>query len=97
MEGIYFCPHGPADDCQCRKPRPGLLLQIRDRLQVDIASALAIGDSLRDLEAAWALGASAMLVLTGKGAHTLERHADRLGTTPVYPNLSAAADAILAR
>ena len=97
VEGIFFCPHGPADDCQCRKPRPGLLLQIRDRLQVDIASALVIGDSLRDLEAAWALGASAMLVLTGKGAQTLERHADRLGTTPVYPSLSAAADAILAR
>jgi D-glycero-D-manno-heptose 1,7-bisphosphate phosphatase len=97
LEGIFFCPHGPADDCQCRKPRPGLLLQIRDRLQVDIGSALVIGDSLRDLEAAWALGASAMLVLTGKGAQTLERHADRLGETPVYPNLAAAADAILAR
>jgi D-glycero-D-manno-heptose 1,7-bisphosphate phosphatase len=97
VEGIFFCPHGPADDCQCRKPRPGLLLQIRDRLQVDIASALVIGDSLRDLEVAWALGASAMLVLTGKGAQTLERHADRLGTTPVFPNLAAAADAILAR
>ena len=97
LDGIFFCPHGPADGCACRKPKPGLLLEIQAQLHVDLTAALVIGDSLRDLEAAWAVGASAMLVLTGKGARTLERHADRLGATQVFTNLSAAADAILAR
>lgn len=97
LDGIFFCPHGPADDCGCRKPKPGLLLEIQAQFHVDLKAALVIGDSLRDLEAAWAVGASAMLVLTGKGARTLEQHANRLGATPVFANLSAAADAILAQ
>jgi D-glycero-D-manno-heptose 1,7-bisphosphate phosphatase len=58
------------------------LLAIRDRFGVNPVDMVVIGDSLRDLESAWAVGATAILVLTGKGAGTLARYPDRLGSTP---------------
>lgn len=73
LEGIYYCPHGPDDGCSCRKPQPGLLLQIAHDLQIDLGQAIAVGDSLRDLQAAAAVGARPVLVLTGKGRLTLDQ------------------------
>ncbi len=70
LEGIYYCPHGPDDGCSCRKPKPGLLLQIGLDLNTDLSHAIAVGDSLRDLQAAAAVGSTPVLVLTGKGAKT---------------------------
>jgi D-glycero-D-manno-heptose 1,7-bisphosphate phosphatase len=67
IDGIYFCPHAPEDDCSCRKPKPGLLQEIAARHGVDLAGVPAIGDSLRDIEAARAAGATPILVRTGKG------------------------------
>ena len=96
VEAIFFCPHRPEEHCPCRKPRPGLLLSVRERFGVGASDLLVIGDSLRDLESAWAAGAAAALVLTGKGGRTLADHRERLGETPVYRDLAAAADAILA-
>ena len=65
IEAFFFCPHGPADDCSCRKPRAGLLLALRDRLGIDLAQTPFIGDRLSDVVAARSVGARAMLVRTG--------------------------------
>ena len=67
VDGIYFCPHGPDDACGCRKPRPGLLREIAARHGIELTGVPTIGDSLRDLEAARAVGATPILVRTGKG------------------------------
>ena len=57
IDAIFFCPHGPRDACQCRKPKPGLLLDIANRLNLSLTGVPAVGDSTRDLEAAQAVSA----------------------------------------
>jgi D-glycero-D-manno-heptose 1,7-bisphosphate phosphatase len=71
IEAIFFCPHGPDDNCDCRKPKAGLLEDIGRRLKVDLTGVPAVGDSLRDLQAARAVGACPVLVRTGKGKRTV--------------------------
>lgn len=60
------CPHQPSDGCTCRKPKPGLLLRARREMGSDLSSAFVVGDQLSDLQAAWAVGSHAMLVLSGE-------------------------------
>lgn len=90
LEGIYFCPHGPDDGCRCRKPRTGLFDEIAMRHAVALAGVPAIGDSLRDLEAARAIGAAPILVRTGKGAEAEVRVPKDWGVA-VFDDLAAAA------
>ena len=71
IDAIFFCPHTAEDQCECRKPRPGMLKQIRERFDIDPKSTPVVGDSLRDLQAGDALGFVPHLVLTGKGRKTL--------------------------
>jgi D-glycero-D-manno-heptose 1,7-bisphosphate phosphatase len=89
IDAIFFCPHTNADKCNCRKPKPGMFQEIAQRYNVDLAGVPAIGDSLRDLQAAVAVGAQPILVLTGKGQKT---HADPNlpPGTQVFPDLAAA-------
>lgn len=70
IDAIFFCPHTNADMCDCRKPKPGMLQEVAARYNIDLAGVPAIGDSLRDLQAAAAIKAQPMLVLTGKGQKT---------------------------
>ena len=70
IEAVFFCPHTSEDKCSCRKPKAGMLQEIATRLRCDLDCVPAIGDSLRDLQAAALVGAQPMLVLTGKGAKT---------------------------
>jgi D-glycero-D-manno-heptose 1,7-bisphosphate phosphatase len=70
IDAIFFCPHAGDADCDCRKPRPGMLLEIGKRLNVPLEGVPMVGDSLRDLQAAAAAGARPVLVLTGKGRKT---------------------------
>ena len=99
VEAVFFCPHAPEDECDCRKPAPGLFLQISQRFGVPAAQMVAVGDSVRDAQAALAAGCEAHLVLSGQSV------AHRDGTLPpglpagvnVHPDLSAFADAIVAR
>jgi D-glycero-D-manno-heptose 1,7-bisphosphate phosphatase len=70
IDAIFFCPHTNADDCDCRKPKPGMLREVGTRYNVDLTGVPVIGDSLRDLQSARAVGAQPMLVLTGKGKKT---------------------------
>lgn len=94
VEAVFYCPHGPGDGCECRKPRPGLLREIEQRLGVDLRETVCVGDTLRDLEAARAVGARPVLVRSGKGERTL---ADGRGVegVAVYDDLAAFAQAFL--
>ncbi|MEO8223214.1 MAG: D-glycero-beta-D-manno-heptose 1,7-bisphosphate 7-phosphatase [Gammaproteobacteria bacterium] len=95
LSGIFFCPHSPTDDCQCRKPRAGLMRQIEATFGVSLQGRPAIGDSWRDLEAAWTVGARAMLVRTGNGAGT-EPRLDAGHAAEVFADLAAAATLLIA-
>ncbi|WP_373185893.1 D-glycero-beta-D-manno-heptose 1,7-bisphosphate 7-phosphatase [Halopseudomonas sp.] len=90
---IRFCPHGPDDLCDCRKPRSGLFRQIAEHFQLPLAGVPVVGDSLRDLQAGTAVGCSPFLVRTGKGAET-ELKPLPAGTL-VFDNLAAVADHLL--
>ncbi len=94
LAGIYYCPHGPEDRCDCRKPKPGLLRQIASAFNIDLAGVPAVGDSLRDLQAARAVGARPILVRTGKGERTFAK-GEGLDDVAVYADLAAVADALL--
>ena len=72
IDAVFFCPHAADSNCECRKPKPGLLREISSRMGVELAGVPMIGDSLRDVEAAAAVGAKPYLVLTGKGRKTRE-------------------------
>jgi D-glycero-D-manno-heptose 1,7-bisphosphate phosphatase len=90
IDAIFFCPHTNADNCACRKPKPGMLQEIAERYNVDLSGVPVVGDSLRDLQAAVAVGAQPMLVLTGKGRKT-EKDAALPSHSFIFPDLGAAA------
>lgn len=85
---IAYCPHGPHDACLCRKPKPGLLLQISQYFSIPFEHILVVGDSLRDLQAAEAVKALPVLVLSGKGAKTLKSHPELVDQVDIYPDLA---------
>jgi D-glycero-D-manno-heptose 1,7-bisphosphate phosphatase len=88
IDAIFFCPHAEESGCACRKPKPGMLLEIGKRLNVPMEGVPMVGDSPRDLQAAAAAGARPVLVLTGKGRKT--RAAGGLPPgTEVYADLAA--------
>jgi len=70
---IVYCPHGPDEGCDCRKPQPGMLQTIAAHYQVDLAGVWFVGDSKGDLEAALTVDAQPILVKTGKGEKTLSK------------------------
>jgi D-glycero-D-manno-heptose 1,7-bisphosphate phosphatase len=90
IDAVFFCPHTNTDRCSCRKPQAGLFAEIAARYNADLTDVPAVGDSLRDLLAAVAVGAQPMLVLTGKGRKTAEDPALPPATL-VFPDLAAAA------
>ena len=94
LEAILYCPHGPDDDCNCRKPKAGNFTELAQRLRVELDNVPAIGDSLRDIQAAQAVGAHPILVKTGKGEKTLADGAlpDNIA---VYDDLATAVNALL--
>lgn len=74
LDAIYYCPHHPTAgeppyraDCECRKPRPGMLLQAAAEHDIDLASSYVVGDKYSDVRLAHAVGASGVLVMTGYG------------------------------
>ncbi len=94
LEAILYCPHDPDDDCNCRKPKAGNFTELAQRLRVELNNVPAIGDSLRDIQAAQVVGANPILVKTGKGERTLAE-----GNLPdniaVYDDLATAVNALL--
>jgi D-glycero-D-manno-heptose 1,7-bisphosphate phosphatase len=89
IDAIFFCPHTNADNCDCRKPKAGMFKEIAARYNTDLSGVPVVGDSLRDLQAALAVGAQPLLVLTGKGKKTQADPALPAGV-PVYASLAAA-------
>ena len=102
IDAIFFCPHTPEDNCICRKPKPGLLLEASTRLHLPLAGIPFVGDSDTDVEAALAVGAQPVLVKTGNGGPT---HATQLtqnrksapSRVSVYADLTAFVVALLDR
>lgn len=92
IDAIFFCPHGPEAKCSCRKPKPGMFEQAALRYGVSLNGVVAVGDSLRDLQAAAAVGCRTFLVKTGKGLRTLADKSEALPTgTQVFDDLLAIA------
>lgn len=93
LDRIVYCPHSPDAGCDCRKPRPGLLTRLARAYGRGLVGVPCIGDSKRDLEAAAAVGARPILVLTGHGEAT--RRALEPGQPEHYPDLAAAVEQLL--
>lgn len=95
IDAVFYCPHTGDAHCECRKPKPGMLAEIGHRYHVDMGGVPCVGDSLRDLVAAEAVGGQPMLVLTGKGEKTL-RDGSFPKNTVIFPDLAFAVSALLA-
>lgn len=93
IEAIYYCPHSPEDQCSCRKPKPGLLKEFSSDFNKSLSDVYFIGDKLADIQAANEAGANPMLVKTGKGQNTLDKHPDI--NAPIFRNLYDAAKFII--
>ncbi len=94
IEAIFFCPHTASDNCDCRKPRQGMFSTISERFDTPLEDVPSVGDSLRDLQAAFLAGCTPILVLSGKGKKTLE-NGGLPPKTIIFDNLSAVADHLL--
>jgi D-glycero-D-manno-heptose 1,7-bisphosphate phosphatase len=94
IEAVFFCPHGPEAECDCRKPMSGLFRQIAARYHVDLTGVPSVGDSLRDLQAAAEVGARPCLVLTGKGIKTRAAGGLPAGTE-IHDSLARYVDCLL--
>lgn len=94
IDAVFFCPHKPDSQCACRKPLPGMVLDIAERFGVRPESLPLIGDSLRDLQAVAAVGGQPILVRTGKGDATLAK-GDLPPRTQVFDDLFIAAEYLI--
>ena len=82
LDGAYYCPHRPSDGCECRKPKPGMLLRARDELDIDLNRSWIVGDTITDLEAGWAAGGRGALVRTGFGEGTFQHERETWSRQP---------------
>ncbi len=111
LDGVYFCPHRDGDGCECRKPRPGMLLSAAKELGIDLTRSWGLGDAARDLAAARAAGCRVILVrgtsspcerpsaaarLSSPKSAQAGEAAEELPPDASVPDLPAAADVILA-
>jgi D-glycero-D-manno-heptose 1,7-bisphosphate phosphatase len=95
IDAVFFCPHLPDEEpCDCRKPMPGLMVQIGERFGVDLSTVPVVGDSLRDLQAGVAAGCRPHLVRTGKGRQT-EVCGPLVPGTQVHDDLAAFAEYLI--
>ena len=95
IDALFFCPHTAAEGCACRKPRTGMLEEIAARYHIELKGVPVVGDSLKDLQSAEAVGAQPVLVLTGKGTRTREG-GGLPRKTVVFDNLADAARHLIA-
>jgi D-glycero-D-manno-heptose 1,7-bisphosphate phosphatase len=96
IDAVFYCPHGPGDACRCRKPKPGMLLDIGQRFNVPLRQVIFVGDSIADINAANNAHAKAVLVRTGKGIKAEKiLQSENKSSIPVYDDLASAVTAIL--
>jgi D-glycero-D-manno-heptose 1,7-bisphosphate phosphatase len=91
IDAFFFCPHAPDSACACRKPQPGMLLEVARRFNISLKDTYMVGDAHRDVQAAAAAGARPVLVLSGGGKLTLAEGKLPPGTE-VFENLAAFAE-----
>lgn len=94
VDYIAYCPHGPDDHCECRKPKPGMYHDIAQHFDTTLTDVPVVGDSLRDLQAAQSVNAKPYLVKTGKGQRTVAK-GEGLDGIPVFNDLSSVVDELL--
>ncbi len=94
FDAVFFCPHAADDNCDCRKPKPGMLHTVARRFETSLKGVPTVGDSLRDLQAGFVVGCVPYLVLTGKGETTRAKGGLPPGTT-THANLAAVVDLLL--
>jgi len=94
IDAVFYCPHAADSACECRKPKPGMFIEIAHRFGVELTGVPCVGDSVRDLQAAAAVDAQPILVLSGKGEKTL-RDGVFPAHTIIFPDLAFAATALL--
>ncbi|MBT7410390.1 MAG: D-glycero-beta-D-manno-heptose 1,7-bisphosphate 7-phosphatase [Methylococcales bacterium] len=89
IEALFFCPHLPEDQCDCRKPKPGLFDELVKRMNLsDLNNTPYVGDSYKDIEVARKVNATPILVKTGKGERTISQHSNDLAKVGIYNNLA---------
>jgi D-glycero-D-manno-heptose 1,7-bisphosphate phosphatase len=96
FSAIVYCPHGPDDGCDCRKPGIGLLLQLSRQLGVALDGVPMIGDSERDIDAARVAGGRPILVMTGNGTETAATLAEANQAVESFRDLEEAASFLIA-
>ena len=92
LDSIAFCPHIDTDNCTCRKPKPGLLIQLQQQFNIAWSDTVFIGDSMRDFQAAESVGCHFILVATGNGQQTKTLYQPQV---PFMTDLWAVANHIL--
>jgi len=101
IDAVFFCPHTPEEHCECRKPLPGMLLEIGKRYGVELHEVPVVGDTLRDMQAAQAAGCEPHLVRSGRAASLddaqLRHMAEQVPAMTVHDNLAALAEYLLRR
>lgn len=96
IDAMFFCPHEPKDNCDCRKPKPGMLTEIGNRFQTGLGDVLFVGDNINDVKAGRAAGANPVIVKTGKGEQTAGMLAEsKMNNIPVYEDLADVVNSIL--
>ena len=68
IDHVLYCPHHPSEECACRKPKPGMLLEAAQRWNLDLSRSFLVGDAITDIQAGWAVGCNTVLVKSGRGA-----------------------------
>ena len=87
IDGIFYCPHSPRANCVCRKPKPGLLIQIARQFNIDLSVTSFVGDSISDIQAAQMVNALPILVRTGNGEYVMQNYPEAIDV-PVFDNLA---------
>jgi D-glycero-D-manno-heptose 1,7-bisphosphate phosphatase len=100
IDAVFFCPHAATEQCECRKPAPGLMHDIGERYGVELDTVPMVCDTLRDLEAAKAAGCRPHLVRSGRAAEaddaTIAQWLQAVPGSVVHADLSAFAEHLIA-
>jgi D-glycero-D-manno-heptose 1,7-bisphosphate phosphatase len=101
LDAVFFCPHAPEEACDCRKPQPGMMLDIGRRWGVDLAQVPMASDTLRDMLAAQAAGCEPHLIRSGRSEHlddlALQEHVRQVPALRVHDSLGAFASHLIKR
>lgn len=96
IAGWFYCPHLPEDNCSCRKPKPGLLLEAAKKLDIDLACSWMLGDKASDMQAGESAGCRRGLITKGAEGDKARELGTLFSDVRVWDNLSSAADDIIA-